>query len=93
MGVTLLVLVSVAGLTAGAPQFGFLSDFFSLFNFRRPGGDDDSRSPAGPGGCGAPGNKPNHRFGGKDYLVSWRIGCTSFFQAGADNFCRRNGMR
>ena len=33
------------------------------------------------------------RFGGKDYLVSWRIGCSQFTQAGAEHFCRQNGMR
>lgn len=37
----------------------------------------------------------NHklRFGGKDYLVSWRIGCSQFTQAGAEHFCELNGMR
>ena len=33
------------------------------------------------------------RFGGKDYLVSWRIGCSQFTQAGAEHFCEMNGMR
>ena len=35
----------------------------------------------------------NLRFGGKDYLVSWRIGCSQFTQAGAEHFCKLNGMR
>ena len=38
-------------------------------------------------------NYNTFRFGGKDYLVSWRIGCSQFTQAGAEHFCRQNGMR
>ena len=37
--------------------------------------------------------KHNLRFGGKNYLVSWRIGCSQFTQAGAEHFCKLNGMR
>ena len=44
------------------------------------------------GSC-AGGHAANHRFDGKDYLVSWRIGCSSFSQGGAERFCRDNGMR
>jgi len=44
------------------------------------------------GRCGG-GHTANHRFEGKDYLVSWRIGCSSFSQGGAERFCRENGMR
>ena len=87
----LLPLVSLWAQVSGAPQFGFLSDFLSLFSFG--GSDVDARVPDGPGGCGAPGNKPNHVFAGRDYLISWRIGCSSFSQSSADAFCRRNGMR
>ena len=44
-------------------------------------------------GCSSGGHQPNHRFGGKDYLVSWRLGCSSFAQSEADSFCQRSGMR
>ena len=33
------------------------------------------------------------RFEGRDYLVSWRLGCSQFTQAAAENFCRQNNMR
>ena len=33
------------------------------------------------------------RFGGRDYLLSWRLGCSQFTQAAAQNFCRKSGMR
>merc|ERR1712014_413113 len=47
---------------------------------------------SGGGGCGG-GNRPNHNFGGQDFLISWRLGCNSFTQGGGASFCRANGMR
>ena len=44
------------------------------------------------GGCSG-GHQPNHRFGGKDYLISWRVGCSNFMQSEADSFCQRSNMR
>ena len=55
---------------------------------RQQGGRQQGRR----GSC-AGGHAANHRFDGKDYLVSWRIGCSSFSQGGAERFCRDNGMR
>ena len=49
--------------------------------------------PQSRGGCSGGGNEPNHRFEGRDYLVSWRLGCASFTQGGAANFCRQNNMQ
>ena len=30
---------------------------------------------------------------GRDYLLSWRLGCSKFKQDEAERFCRANGMR
>merc|ERR1739848_483599 len=43
------------------------------------------------GRCSA--NQPNHDFGGKSYLVSWRSGCTSFSHGEGAAFCRSVGMQ
>merc|ERR1711955_197130 len=76
---------------APSPQFGFIGDFVNGLlgnNNRRPNSSSSGRNE----GCGGR-NQPNHRFGGKDYLVSWRLGCTSFTQSGAESFCRKSNMR
>ena len=48
--------------------------------------------PLAEGRCGG-GHGPNHQFGGQSFLVSWRIGCSSFTKQQGDSFCRANGMR
>ena len=93
-----LVLLGV--LASGSASPFFLADLLQgLF-----GSDDSNNSPssnrpsngrpsgAANEGCGGR-NQPNHRFGGKDYLISWRLGCTSFSQNGAESFCRKSNMR
>merc|ERR1739848_277803 len=52
----------------------------------RPRGGRQNR-----GRCSA--NQPNHDFGGKSYLVSWRSGCTSFSHGEGAAFCRSVGMQ
>ena len=65
------------------PQFGFLGNFFGGFLGNR--GPTSQAAPAfgssqAQGGrCGA-GNSPNFQFGGQNYLLSWRIGCSDFTQ-------------
>jgi len=46
----------------------------------------------GSGGCGG-GHEPNYKFGGKDYLLSWRIGCSKFGANDGASFCRANNMK
>ena len=43
-------------------------------------------------GCGG-GHQPNHRFQGQEFLISWRIGCSSFTLSQGESFCQANGMR
>ena len=80
----------VLGYSFTSPQFGFLSNLFGGGGGRRPSGG----RPSGRGGgrCGG-GNSPNHNFQGRNYLVSWRLGCTSFTQGQGEAFCQSNGMR
>lgn len=92
-----LSLLVSSGLSA--PQFGFnLGNFFGGFL-----GNRGNRGPTGQtapafgsqssgGRCGG-GHSPNHQFGGQNFLVSWRIGCSSFTKQQGDSFCRANGMR
>merc|ERR1712038_841536 len=87
----LYVTLCLVSLTSAIPQFGFLNNIFNGFRGNRGGG----RRPAsggGGGGCGG-GHRPNHQFGGQNFLVSWRLGCTSFTQSQGEAFCRNNGMR
>ena len=76
---------------SASPQFGFLNGLFGGRNRGRP---QSNRAPSGGGGgrCGG-GNRANHQFGGRNYLISWRLGCSSFTQSGGESFCRANGMR
>ena len=69
-------------------HFEFLD---GILNFIRPAADFVPSE--GPGGCSSGGNSPNHKFGGDQFLVSWRLGCSQYTQAGAENFCRQNNMR
>ena len=70
-----LVLCGLAALASANPQGGFFGGLGGLFNrFQgRPQGGG-----GGGGGCRPSG--PNHNFGGRNYLVSWRLGCTQFSQ-------------
>jgi len=85
-----IIVLSFVGLSISSPQFGFLNNLFGGGG-RRPSG---GRPTGGRGGgrCGG-GNAPNHNFQGRNYLVSWRLGCTSFTQGAGEAFCRSNGMR
>jgi len=86
--------VLLISMCSTAPQFGgFFNNIFGgrrrpQPNFRRPNGVRGG----GGGRCGG-GNQPNHNFGGQDFLISWRIGCTSFSADEGAAFCRNNGMR
>merc|ERR1712127_563703 len=73
---------------------GFLGNFFGGGNRGNRGNSGGGRRPSGGGGggnCGG-GHRPNHNFGGQQFLVSWRLGCTSFTQGQGASFCRQNGM-
>ena len=87
--------VMSALLASGSASPFFLADLLQgLFGSDDSSSGSDSPSSSGrpDEGCGGR-NNPNHRFGGKDYLVSWRLGCTSFTQNGAESFCRKSNMR
>merc|ERR1711874_844905 len=89
------LVLSLLGLSAcsASPQFGFLGQLFG--GGRNRGRQNNRNRPSGGGGggrCGG-GNQPNHQFQGQGYLVSWRLGCSSFTQGGGESFCRSNGMR
>jgi len=93
------LIFSVLGLSAcsAAPQFGFLGQLFGGRNRGRGNRQQNNRPSGGGGGgggggCGG-GNQPNHQFQGQGYLVSWKLGCSSFTQGGGESFCRNNGMR
>jgi len=99
MKLTLSLLLLGLAVAAASPQFGFLNNIFR--GNRNNGGrgrnnGNSFRNGGGGGGggvrCGG-GNRPNHSFQGREYLVSWRIGCTSFTQGEGASFCRRNGMK
>ena len=89
---TLLTLLSAHP----APQFGFLGNFLGGFLGNRgqagQAGVSSGGSSGGGGGCGG-GHRPNHQFGGQNFLVSWKIGCNDFTQSQGESFCRQNGMR
>ena len=74
---------------SASPQFGFLRGLFGGGNRGRP---QSNRPSSGGRRCGG-GNRANHQFQGRNYLVSWRLGCSSFTQSGGESFCRSNGMR
>merc|ERR1711874_373778 len=89
------LVLSLLGLSvcSASPQFGFLGQLFG--GGRNRGRQNNRNRPSGGGGggrCGG-GNQPNHQFQGQGYLVSWRLGCSSFTQGGGESFCRSNGMR
>jgi len=94
MKITIALILTGSITVSASPQFGFLTNFFGGGNRgRRPqnsfGGGGNS---FGGGRCGG-GNSPNHNFGGQDFLVSWRLGCTSFTEGGGEAFCRANNMK
>jgi len=64
---------------------------------RRPNRNQNgNRRPKSGGngkGCRGGGYQPNHRYQGKDFLVSWRVGCSKFTQSEGEAFCRANGMK
>ena len=77
--------------STASPQFGFLNGLFGGRGGNRGGGRPQSNN-FGGGRCGG-GNRANHQFQGRNYLISWRLGCSSFTQGGGEAFCRSNGMR
>jgi len=83
------LVIALAAAVSGLPQGGFFSGLRNIFR----GGNRGQRGgrAQGSGRCGR--SQPNHRFGGRDYLVSWRVGCTSFTQGEGAAYCRQNGMR
>jgi hypothetical protein len=71
-----VLLCGLAVLTAGKPQGGLLSGLRSLLG----GGPLRGGRAQGAAGGACRASGPNHNFGGKGYLVSWRLGCTQFTQ-------------
>ena len=72
-------LLACSSMSLGSPQFGFLNNLFNGFR-PRPNNNGGGRPSGGGGGrCGG-GHRPNHQFGGQNFLVSWRIGCSGFTQ-------------
>lgn len=82
-------MLSGLAVVSASPQglFGGIANFFGGGRRRPQGG----RGGRGGGGCNARG--PNHNFQGRDYLVSWRSGCSSFTAGEGAAFCRSVGMR
>merc|ERR1719347_756160 len=92
MKITIVLTLVSLTLVAASPQFDFLSNLFGGGRNRNQRPRGGRQNGGGGGNCG--GNyQPNHRFGGQDFLVSWRVGCSSFTQRDGENFCRANGMR
>merc|ERR1739848_211273 len=81
----LLVTGLAIAVASPEPQRGFFGAVRNFFG-QRPRGGRRNR-----GRCSA--NQPNHDFGGKSYLVSWRSGCTSFSHGEGAAFCRSVGMQ
>merc|ERR1712183_1160851 len=95
-----VLLSAILATVSSSPQFGFFNGFFNMMMRPRPrpqrprpqnNGEVFLGNSGGGGGCGG-GNQPNHNFGGQDFLIFWRLGCTSFTQSAAASFCRANGM-
>lgn len=86
-------MTALAVAVTGSPQRGgFFGGLRNIFRGGRGGGNAVRGGRAQGGGrCGS--SAPNHRFGGRDYLVSWRVGCTSFTQGEGAAYCRNNNMR
>merc|ERR1712012_388583 len=42
--------------------------------------------------CRGGGQQPNHKYQGRDVLISWRVGCSKFTQSQAERFCADNNM-
>jgi len=83
--VGVLLVSSLMVTLASAQRGGFFGQIGNLF--QRPRGGRQQ----GGGRCRA--NRPNHKFQGRDYLVSWRDGCTSFSHGAGGSFCRSVGMK
>ena len=98
MKLSIVLLLAGLSLAAASPQGfgGFVRNLLGGGRNRPQNngnrGNRGNRGNGGGGRCGG-GNRPNHSFNGRDYLVSWRLGCTSFTQSQAASFCRANGMR
>lgn len=96
MKLSLTLLMLGLTLAQASPQFGrFVNNLFRGNNRGRgqqQRGQRQNRFNGGGGSCGG-NHRPNHRFGGQDFLISWRIGCSSFTQSQGASFCRANGMR
>ena len=100
MKFTLALALGLAGLTlaAASPQRNgdFLRGVGDFFTGRgRRGRQQGGRGNSGGGGgkCSGRGKRTNYNSNSGSYLVSWKIGCTSFKQGEADRFCRDAGMR
>jgi len=101
MNVSLVLLLAGLSLAAASPQFNPFRLFSGNRGNRGNRGQSQRQPPRFNGGtrnqggvsrsCGG-GFQPNHRFGNKDYLVSWQVGCSSFSHRGGLAFCRQNGM-
>jgi len=93
MKLSLALLMLGLTLAQASPQFGgFLDNIFRGGRNRGNRGGRQNNGGGGGGGCSGR-HRPNHRFGGQDFLISWRVGCTSFTQSQGVNFCRANGMK
>ena len=84
----------LVGMAVASPQFNIFNGIRNIFRGGRNlgGGRPSGNSIRGGGGCGG-GHAPNHNFGGQNFLISWRLGCTQFTQGQGENFCSQNGMR
>ena len=78
MQLTSAAFVLVGGLMVAAePQGGFFG-LGNIFNGLRGPPRFGGGGSGGGGSCRPSG--ANHTFGGRNYLVSWRLGCTQFTQ-------------
>merc|ERR1712058_105218 len=55
--------------------------------------EESSREKRQTSSCRRGFHQPNYSYQGKNYLLSWRHGCTEFSQSEADSFCRNSNMR
>merc|ERR1719481_918273 len=55
--------------------------------------EESSREKRQTSSCRRGFHQPNYSHLGKNYLLSWRHGCTEFSQSEAESFCRNSNMR
>lgn len=100
MSNTLRLLVLFGLLAMAHCQFGFFRNIFGGRGGGNRGPPPQQRAPqsfnAGPPqnfNQGCPSSGTNYNFGGKSYLLSWRLGCRSFSWGAGAAYCQQNNLK